>query len=174
MGRKPVEESIIKETKEEHSFINYVQQTIKDLEDKMITVRGDIVYPVEVDRVMATYTRTGLGLLSIQAKYIELYDKVAKDYDLWYSEKFVICRDKLAGDGRSKTKFPSQKEIECQIKHDYKEEYNRMYTNLLNIQHKKDFLKRLIAQWDKEQWMVSGVNDNLKSERKQIKLGQEI
>lgn len=158
---------------EEISFIAYVQRTIEDLENKLVKVRGGIVYPAEIDRLIATYTKTSLDLLAISEKYIELLDLEQEEFDVWWSEKFVEIRDKLVGDGRSKTKFPSQKEIECDLKFTYKEEYLERSNQLRAIKHKKEFIDRVISRWDKEQWMISSLNGNSQTERRSLKLSQD-
>lgn len=160
------------EEQSEGQFLNYVQTTIEEYKNKLVKVREHNIYPVDIDKAIATYTKTSLDLLAISEKYVKMLDTAQEKFDMWYSQKFVEVRDKLTSDGRAKTKFPSQKEIEADIKATYKNEYLNRIHEVKEIEHKKNFIDKIIYRWDKEQFLLSALNNNTQVERRSLKMDQ--
>ena len=145
-------------------FIKFVQTQIEKLQQyTQLGTKKEITFN-ELNSFLLSYNTIFLSLVGIYNIAKIEYLKEQEDFDNWFSEKFIIIRNRENPKELSATKWASQKEIEYMVRQEYKSEYVPRKSKLLLMERKASFFRRLIDIWTSQQYILSTLSKNLQTE----------
>lgn len=157
------------------NYIEYVTKTINKYKNLNILInKEDEINPEDLNRALAEYLNINLMLIAeYQRSKIDLF-KISNEYDRWYDEKFIDCRNQMIKDTESKTIKNSLKEIEILLRFQWKDEYYRWQERIKEAEYKVAFLRRLVEQYKKFDQVLVTLSSNLRQEMRTISLPDRV
>jgi hypothetical protein len=159
---------------EEEQYIEFITNTLSQYKKYSDRLTSDTteVHPQDVQYLLANYQSTKFGLLAETQKRLQYFRQLERQYNRWWNDKVSIARKELLSKMPA-GKFPALKEYSIKAQEDAGEEYNEWQEKLGEAQDKYEFLKGLKSDWDSFQWIISMLNDNMKSELKSLLLDRD-
>lgn len=154
-------------TTETDKYIEYVQTTMdqyKKFADELTKDEFQVT-PQSLQYVLANFETVRLGILmEVQRRNREF--RVAKrQFNSWWNSKLLEAKRKLTIDGK---KYPAVKDYTVQATEDSKEEYDQKQDELQDLEDKFEFVKQLREDWNSWQYILTVLNDNMKSELRSL------
>jgi hypothetical protein len=167
-SRIPIEETKEKseEAKERNDkdFLIFVEDQI----DKMkryskLGDNGNITF-LELNQALCNYEQIYLTLIGLyNVSNIELKRK-QEEFDDWYAEKYLLIRSRENPREVSAQKWSSQKEIEMMVRKEHQFLYSAWKEDILILERKVAFLRRLLESWQSQQWILNTLSKNIQAE----------
>lgn len=164
-GRIPVEEQTEElREKTDEEFISFVNQQIEDMKKYSNLGSGAEITFFELNNALRSYEQIYLTLIGLyNVAHIE-FQRTQEDFDDWYAEKFLVIRSRENPRDVSQTKWASQKEIEMMVRHENKFEYQGYKEQLLTLDRKVAFFRRLLEAWQSQQFILNTLSKNITTE----------
>jgi len=157
------------------NYINYVMEQIENFKKqaRLIDERACEVTPYQLNSGLANYTEVGSVLnMEYQRVKIELSTLTA-EHLAWYDEKFVNKRKEMQDNVAKSTKI-SVREIDSEIRVQFKEEYQSQQALITDLEHQLRFLLRLQDQWKLHLRVLESLGNNMRVEIRSLSVENRI
>lgn len=124
-------------------YISFVQTNIAKFSELGQLTRLEEVPVDKVYKALASYYDVSL-MLNTEYQRVKIEREALKlDYDMWYSERFELCKDEVISEYSSTKIKPSLTEIENRVKHKFPLEYASYQRRMTSAECECDFFIRL-------------------------------
>ena len=173
VDRERVEDSLITSSESVESInllesdkdlIQFVTQQIQRMKKTYTLGANQNITFDEVNKALRSYYDVQLSLISMYNVAKISAQAAQEEFDNWFAEKYIITREELNPRSISSQKWYSQKEIEMQIRVNYRSEYAIMTTKLRDENIKLAFLRRLLEGWNQLSFVLNTLSKNLIAE----------
>ncbi len=148
---------------EEEKFFEFVNQQVEKF-TSYTRMKGQELSFSEVNHFLLNYGQILLSLISMHTFSQFDYDREKEKFDDWFSDKFIILRNRENRSDLAAQKWMSQKEIEMLVRKEYNDVYVEKKHSLLMTQRKVEFIHDMIKSWEAQQFILSNLSKNLQSE----------
>ena len=157
------------------NFYTFIQSTIQRYGDLAVVGRDsqNLTF-VELNDALQAWERVWLGItgLKTQAK-VELAHK-NEEFENWFANRYIILRNELNPRTLQTSKWYSQKEVEMEVRVKFADEMNAWKKELILLEQKVEFLRRVSDGWDGHRWNLSALSKNLQAEAGAIGMGTDL
>ena len=126
----------------------------------------------ELNQAMMNYTNINCSLIAMDVIAKQELQYAQDRFDEFMADKYMIERSKYNPTSLSSTKWASQKELEYAIICDYKDEYNKLKSEVKASEKKVAFLRRMLDAWEKQSLILNRLSKNVEVEA--LKLNADV
>jgi len=160
-GRVPLEET---QESNDRSFLQFVEEQIAKMKEYASLGSGRSITFVELNEALCNYEQVYLTLISMYNVINIEFQRATEDFDDWYADKFLSIRSRENAKDMSAQKWASQKELEWMVRKEFNFDYRARKDNLMTLERKVAFFRRLLESWQAQQWILNTLSKNIATE----------
>jgi len=149
----------------EKEFMEFVSEQIDKFKNHAGIIRNpDAVTIADLNHSLSEYSVVMSTLLSLQAlAHIEAR-KHKERFEDWFSEKYLMIRNRENPKELSGMKWASQKELERMVRVEYNFEYKGFRDLMDMAELRETFLGRMVDAWRNHQFILNQLCKNIQTE----------
>ena len=155
------------ESSDKEDYSTFVKKKLDYIERYLNIIHNDEITPQVINHALANH---GSIMNWLDKEYDDMmldYESLKEDYQCDFDSWVIEARSTL-NDKRVASKFASNSEIEGQARVTHREEYIKWKRQLLVMEHKIAFYKRLRNNWEAQRDILANLSWNTRSEMKNI------
>jgi hypothetical protein len=149
----------------EKEFMEFVSEQIDKFKNHAEIIRNpDSVTIADLNHSLSEYSVVMSTLLSLQAlAHIEAR-KHRERFEDWFSEKYLMIRNRENPKNLSAQKWAGQKELERMVRVEYNFEYKGFRDLMDMAELRETFLGRMVEAWKSHQFILGHMCKNVQAE----------
>lgn len=157
----PIREKVFNEKE----FIEFVSLQIDKFKNHAEIIKNpDALSLSDLNRALADYSVIKSSLLFLQAMARVEARKQKELFEDWFSEKYLMIRNRENPKNLTAQKWAGQKELERMVRVEYNFEYKGFKDKMDMAEIREDFLGRMLEAWNNHQYILGQLSKNLQTE----------
>jgi hypothetical protein len=149
----------------EEKFMAFVAEEIDKYKRHAEIVKNpDNISLSDLNHALAEYSTVRATLISIHAIAQTETRKYKEQFEDWFSEKYVLIRNRENPKNSPAAKWAGQKEIERIIRYEFPFEFKALKELMDMSGLREAFLERMIESWSNHQFILNQISKNIQTE----------
>lgn len=145
-------------------YIDYVTQQIEKLKRYEDLEQDSSISFHDVNTALAHNLKVTNALNMEYQRLKSQYSRIKREFDCWYSEKYIYERNLHNINDLASSKWLSAKELDCLVIVNNAEEYNNRKERLEAMELRVAFIRRLLDSWKSFSYTLNTLSENIRNE----------